>query len=170
MCVVDISCCDGNGTVFPTITQMPSSTNIEVWKTPVWQGKDHTGMVKPRKQSIAAFSHLFFHLFQSWSSNKETPWWTEEGSEEQFCWGSSGQLSSPDDECCWGASCAGLWKWQSITCGLTTAQHYAHGSAEAAALLFQPEQMNQEAAKIKWQAKGIIMILTARKRILTGTN
>lgn len=125
MCVVDIPCCDGNGTVFPIVTQMPSSTKVEVWKSPIWQGKVHTGMVKPLEQSIACCSCLFFHLFQSCSSNELTIWWTREGSEGWFCWGSSQQLSSPDDKCCIVCSGgSGIW---SATCGLTATRHYAHG-------------------------------------------
>lgn len=78
-------------------------------------------------KSIAYCLHLFFHLFQSCSSNEETIWWTREGSREWFCWGSSGQLSSPDDKCCRGESCAVSSKWRSATCGLTTTWHYMHG-------------------------------------------
>lgn len=113
MCVVDISCCDGNGRVFPTITQMPNSTKAKVWKTQ--SGK--------KKTTLEWWNHwkhdapIYCFIFSKAAPTRRRLWWMVEGDKEQFCCGGLGQLSSPNDRCCWGVvemAICHLWAHHSL--------------------------------------------------------
>lgn len=99
--VVDISCCDGSGTAFPTITQMP----IKDWKIQVWQGKKPhwNGQITEITERI--FSLLLPFVFWSfpqlllrWGDH----WWMRERRKVLL-----GDFSAA--RCCWGVSICHPW-------------------------------------------------------------